>query len=760
MQFLYQGLAWGFLLAFVPVLIHLINMMRHRRVKWAAMEFLLQSYKKHRKWVWLKQLLLLLARMAAIAILVAMLAQWITRGEWLDFLGGKITHHYVLIDDSGSMGEQYGAMSAFEEAGRFMQRLATSAADQPVPQRFTVLRFSQALGSGEDTDGLADMHAEQVDSEFPERMEQLRHSFELTEAAIGPGPVLSVLEKLLEESPDEDRIVYLVSDFRRWQWKQTARIKSTLRNLEDAGVQVRLVQCVGRQRPNLALIDVAPSTETRAAEVPLFIDIKIRNTGVTAADNVPVKIRSIFYDAQSTAGPEPRPHIEDLPLMLVDRIGPGETVTRRVQVYFPAAGQHVVEVELPEDALSTDNRRWCVIDFPQAEPVLVIDGDPNQQNAQFLAAIFQPGVHARTGIQAEVKPAEFLRDATAEELGKYYTIFVCDLPRIDQVAVEHLETYVREGGGVVFFAGPNWAIAAHNAGLYRNGEGVFPLLLERDDLLPIDELTPAPDVQMVEDRHPVFRELTQGANPLIHSIHVERYLRTAGTWQSAPNREKVRVIAKLRNGQPLVVEQSFGKGRVIAVLSTFAPYWNDLALNATVVIALRLQAYLGAAKRPIDRRVVGEGLQVSGAASDFDSQFQWFLPMGESDDYLPLTRAATTPGSPSRLVGELAVSEVLHPGIYEVWMKRRSGEIVAKRFAVNVDPAESQLATVTDQEMNRAMQPLEVKFARADAFAGASITTAGFNRSLFLMLLLVSLLLGEQWLAYSASYHPVKGGAR
>ena len=54
----------GLLAAFAaaPVLIHLINMMRHRRVKWAAMEFLLQSYKKHRNWIWLKQLLLLAMR--------------------------------------------------------------------------------------------------------------------------------------------------------------------------------------------------------------------------------------------------------------------------------------------------------------------------------------------------------------------------------------------------------------------------------------------------------------------------------------------------------------------------------------------------------------------------------------------------------------------------------------------------------------------------------------------------------------------------
>ena len=67
MQFLYPALTIGFFVALAPLLIHLINMMRHRRVKWAAMDFLLSSYKKHRKWVWLKQFILLLMRMAAVA---------------------------------------------------------------------------------------------------------------------------------------------------------------------------------------------------------------------------------------------------------------------------------------------------------------------------------------------------------------------------------------------------------------------------------------------------------------------------------------------------------------------------------------------------------------------------------------------------------------------------------------------------------------------------------------------------------------------
>ena len=68
--FIYSPLLWGLLAVGLPVLIHLINMLRHRRVPWAAMEFLVVSQKKNRTWVLFKQLLLLLLRMAVLATLV------------------------------------------------------------------------------------------------------------------------------------------------------------------------------------------------------------------------------------------------------------------------------------------------------------------------------------------------------------------------------------------------------------------------------------------------------------------------------------------------------------------------------------------------------------------------------------------------------------------------------------------------------------------------------------------------------------------
>ena len=137
---------WGMCFLAVPVLIHLINMLRHRRVEWAAMEFLLLSMKKHRTWIILKQLLLLLLRMAAVALIVLALAQPLLPDRWGGFLTAPPTHHVVLLDDSFSMSENLGSLTAFDRAKDAIKRLGKSAAQLRGPQSFTLLRLSRCGG--------------------------------------------------------------------------------------------------------------------------------------------------------------------------------------------------------------------------------------------------------------------------------------------------------------------------------------------------------------------------------------------------------------------------------------------------------------------------------------------------------------------------------------------------------------------------------------------------------------------------------------
>ena len=144
--FIHPALLWGLPIVAVPLLIHLINMLRHRRVEWAAMEFLLQSQKVNRTWIILKQLLLLLMRMAAIAAVVLIVAQPILRNQFGQWFGNTKTHHIVLLDDSFSMSDRWAGTSAMDEAKTVIERIATQSAREAQPQSFTRLRFSRAAG--------------------------------------------------------------------------------------------------------------------------------------------------------------------------------------------------------------------------------------------------------------------------------------------------------------------------------------------------------------------------------------------------------------------------------------------------------------------------------------------------------------------------------------------------------------------------------------------------------------------------------------
>lgn len=776
MQFVHQALTWGFLLALVPVLIHLINMMRHQRVRWAAMDFLLQSYKKHRKWVWLKQLLLLLSRMAAIALVVAMLAQWVTQRQWLNLFGNASTHHYILLDDSYSMSERAGGASAFDLARQVVSGIVQRAGEADVAQRLTLIRYSQAAravkesGTGDAATRLAlaaDFNAVPVDSAFEAQLEDQRAALDATQLAVGPRPALELVRQLLDGGSKDAPIVYLVSDFRAGQWDKPAEIRDLLLEIERAGAAVELVQCAKTAQTNLAVTDVQAADETRAAGVPLFVNVTVKNFGSTPARKVPLKVRTIYSPPDVVAAGEVErawESVDELPTTILEELAPGASVTRRLQVYFAKPGLHVVEAELPDDAVLADNRRWSVIEFPAGEPVLLIDGTPQQQNAYYLGAVFQPGERARTGIQPLIKTPTYLRDAPGAELSAYRAIYLLDVDRLDDVAVRNLEQYVEAGGGVAFFAGPNTNLRFYTDRLYRNGDGLYPLPLEREDSLPppIEEGTPDLEV----NDHAIFTPFLGERNPFVRWVNIERFVRPPTAWKP-PTGSSVVVAAQLRGRAPLVVEGRKGNGRVVAFLTSLTPEWNNWAQDPSyIVMLLRLQSHLAADRRPLDPHVVGTPLEVNLDAGRFSEELRWVVPGAKRGARVPLERMAVREGAdrfesilgPGGSAGTTADSTD-RSGVYEAWPRTTSGAYELRRFAVNVETEEGDLSLLDGQALLSRLTPLKAGYQLAEQFQASGGDEGGVNRSLLLMALLIALLLGEQFLAYVLSYHPPAAAA-
>ena len=309
---------WGMWFVAVPVLIHLINLLRHQRVQWAAMEFLLLSQKKHRTWVILKQLLLLLLRMAAIALVVLALAQPLLPDRWGNFFGGQPTHHVVLLDDSYSMSENLGAQTAFDDAKDAIRRLGQSLTRPREPQTFTLLRLSRCGGRyGGDR---PDFQKETVDADFANRLGGVLDSIQVSQTAAEPLPAFETVRQMLGENTGERRIVYLFSDFRTRQWDKPDELKKRLVQLDDNRAEIRLIDCVEEPaRPNLAIVSLEPEEGIRAAGVQWRMRVTVQNYGPSAVRNVPV-----YWSADGKPGGT----------VTIDAIPPGRFGAKRVLRQF------------------------------------------------------------------------------------------------------------------------------------------------------------------------------------------------------------------------------------------------------------------------------------------------------------------------------------------------------------------------------------------------------------------------------------------
>src|SRR5437667_9018402 len=96
------AMAAGGLLISSPIIIHLINRMRFKRLRWAAMEFLLKSQKRNRRRLIIEQLILLALRCFLVLLGVLLVSRYL-----LAFFQPQNTLHVVLLDDTLSMTDQW-----------------------------------------------------------------------------------------------------------------------------------------------------------------------------------------------------------------------------------------------------------------------------------------------------------------------------------------------------------------------------------------------------------------------------------------------------------------------------------------------------------------------------------------------------------------------------------------------------------------------------------------------------------------------------
>jgi hypothetical protein len=525
-------MAVGAGLVSAPILIHLINRMRFRRVKWAAMEFLLKAQKKMRRKKILEQLLLLLLRMALVFLIGVLFARFLG----FDPLQGKETRptlHVVVLDDTPSMsdigqaGESTG--DAFSEAKKLItEKILPAAAQATTPQRVRVIRLSdQADLVNPDPN----KEPELVNASSIERVRNALAGEKPSLVRVSLIAGLAKAQELLNRAPpDTAKVVHVVSDLRSVDWSEDAEgISQAIKDMTDSsGAKVHLVDVASpyrkadRKTPafsdNVAIIELRPKNKVAAQNRPVEFEIRIKNFGNTDLKDVEVQF---FRNGEGNV-------IPTLPIATL----PANQEYRGVfQVSFPQiatkedplARFNIVTALLTKigsDALASDNLRHAVVEVKEKLSVLFVvnsDDKPDDPKGDsfFLRRLFDTRFAAIEVVTGGVEALE------KSDLREYSSIYLLDVPELKKDQAERLERYVQGGGGVGVFLGPKVLADAYNDQLYRGGSGFFPVPLPKSGFTQ-----PLPDEIRIARRdlfakRILIREEAAKSHPAVSGVYLE-----------------------------------------------------------------------------------------------------------------------------------------------------------------------------------------------------------------------------------------------
>ncbi|MFN4259910.1 MAG: VWA domain-containing protein [Gemmataceae bacterium] len=577
----------------VPIIIHLLNRKRYRIVPWAAMRFLLAAQKQNVRRMRLEQLVLLLVRAAILLLLVAAMASVLPWAEaiWAKLfpsqvlaasLGSQRTHKILVIDGSLSMAAQVGDQAAFEKA---REQALDILRDSPSGDGFSVILMA---------DPAQRIVAEPSDSaaKVAEEVRQLR----LPHGNADVTATLNMIDDMLRRSPSkyDAREVYFLTDLQRATWTagRSSEMLETLERIQRRGTTV-LVDVGADGIVNLAVTQIRLGVPLATTATPTPIAVTVHNYG----GEQPRQARLDLLVGKCRAAPnEPPLTLRGAGQQLIS-VPPGRHgVTVSFEHKFTTPGDYVLQARLDGDALELDDQRAVVVTVKDEVPVLLVNGKPAaklyDQAAEYLYDALNPyhaspaprNVPARPRVLSESQFA----DASVGDLSGYDCVFLCDVARLSGAEARRLETFLKQGGGVVICLGPQTDLEAYNRLAFseRNPQGILPARLlgvqrapeQRYFTLFADEASyqQAPLAAFTDD---IDKAILQGV-PFYQYIRAELPPRATArkVLTYLPNASRPGVgganAADLPVGDPAIIEWPRYRGRVALITTTVNADWT------------------------------------------------------------------------------------------------------------------------------------------------------------------------------------------
>lgn len=660
---------WGLAGASIPIIIHLLNRRKFREMSWAAMQFLLAAIKKNQRRIRIEQWILLAVRTALLlALAFAMARPALESLGVLDALGGR--RHFVLaIDGSLSMAYSQAEASRFEQAREILHRVVKDARPGDA---FSLIQLGNPSRSWIGAPAFAkDTVAKAID--------ELRAS----DGTLDIAGSLQQIDAALGASDIPRKELVLLTDLQQTSWSppksDAERLETLIARLEAKRLHALVVDLGAADSPNRALIDV----ETRPVLVTAADPVVIKATVQAFGAPFPPARAQLVVDGRSIAAEQQE----------VPALASGESAEVEFRHEFAAPGDHVIEVRIDDDGLLPDNRRRRVVTVREAVEVLLVDGDPkpgpfDSDTAFFAEAISpepdSPGQprHIRTRIITESQ-------LSRSDLGAYDCVVLCNLPRVSRDDVDNLESYLKQGGGLVVFTGDQVQPDNYNRLLHRDGQGILPARIEN----PVGDPTSRESPFLLDTlafAHPFVSDFAGQLEPVVASL---TNVKTYRYHRLLPRKDTTARIALKLGNDPLIIEQPRERGRVVLIATTADRDWTDWPIHQSYPAVMEKIVLEAASGRFADRNVtVGQPLQEFLPAAAAGSKVTLTWP--DRDEVVrdaPHSEVELEVESAGE-VSQFRSAPTDHAGSYRATFGPPLPRVA--RFAANPSPAESNLERI------------------------------------------------------------------
>ena len=688
-----------------PIIIHLLNRRRFKKIDWAAMDFLLEAQRLNRRRVKLEELILLLLRCLAMILIGLLIARPSLDINVSGLLKAGQTERVIVLDDSLSMATVGQQGSPIDKASEILQKGIKSLSNSNSQDIITVVRTT-------DPNKFVPNGLPLTESSIGDLLDEFKN-VQATDLRGDLHSALLTVEKSFESDKSNfTKVVYLLTDLRRMDWESSTKLGSdkgvtqTLQSIADKAAGCYVVDLGSEIENNLVIEEVKPLEKVLVNGVPADFEVLVKNLGKLDIEDVTVKF--------SVRGSLPLK--SKIPLIEAGTLGVAAfsyTFTDSGNESFSVPIEVSLENEFSKskDALREDNVRYFPARIAGGIHVLIVDGDPSgifgKSESFYLANALSPGGPAISGVDVTVLDDT---DFDSSKLSQYEVIFIANLYRITEDRANSLNEWVENGGGLVLLLGDQIDEDVYNDVLYKNGSGLLPFKLSTvgGDEKEEEWVYIKPEKQ----NHPLFRFFEGDNKRLLDQVKVFRWWNSEViTNEDTENPSNIVASLTSDDNSPVIVEKQVGSGRVLAITTPLDNDWNNFPENGAsfLITSQELVRYMA-------KNIASEGM-ISVAepifhpvdVREYRQQARLLRPgekVAEEVEALPQNRSNL-----NNLKWTLSYEKTDQKGIYELQFDRADGSGVhSLAFAANIDTGESDLSRISAASIRSDLGSANVEF--------------------------------------------------